>query len=68
MGSEEQPKDDYIGFELSSELKRAAAAAAEREGRSVSNFMRHLLRRHLDGERRGYGDSSSTRGREAATS
>ena len=66
MGSEEQPKDEYIGFELSSELKRAAAAAAEREGRSVSNFMRHLLRRHLDVERRVYGDSS-TRSEAAAS-
>ena len=65
MGSEEQRKDEYIGFELSSALKQAAAAAAEREGRSVSNFMRQLIRRHVEIERRVYGDDSTRS--EAAT-
>lgn len=66
MGSEEQRKDDFIGFDVSAELKVAAQNAARREGRTLSNFMRHLLRRHLDVERRVYGDNSTRPERAAA--
>lgn len=55
MGSEELPKDDFIGFEVNSELKDAAQHAAKRDGRSLSNYMRNLLRRQLEVERRVFG-------------
>jgi hypothetical protein len=55
MGSEGTQKDDFIGFDVNSELKVAAQNAARREGRSLSNYMRTLLRRQLDVERKLYG-------------
>jgi phosphoribosyl-dephospho-CoA transferase len=35
--------DDYIGFDISSDLKRKAREAARRDGRKLSNYMRHVL-------------------------
>ena len=61
-------KTKLIGFHAEPELANAVKEAAKRQERTVSEYMRRTLRRQLDVERRVYGDSSSTRGREAATS
>jgi len=34
---------DYIGFDVDSDLKRKAREAARRDGRKLSNYMRHVL-------------------------
>jgi hypothetical protein len=42
--------DDYIGFDVSSDLKRKAREAARRDGRKLSNYMRYVLRLTLAAE------------------
>ena len=41
-----------IGVWLDDELRRRVEAAAAREGRSLSGFVRNLLRRQMDVEKR----------------
>ena len=56
-----------IGVWIDNDLRERVESAAAREGRSVSGFVREMLRRQLEIQNRVYGDSS-TRGREAAAS
>lgn len=40
-------KDAFIGFDCPSALKERARRAAARDGRTLSGWVRHVLRRHL---------------------
>lgn len=54
MPSPEEDTDfsEHIGFKVSPEFRDRIEAAADREGRTVSSWTRHTLRRRLDAEDR----------------
>ena len=55
-----------IGVWLDDDLRKHVEAAAAREGRSLSSFVRETLRRQLEIQKRIYGDSK-TRSEAAAS-
>lgn len=61
MSSEDTEKDGYIGFDVESELKQKARRAAKRDGRSLSNYMRRVLRIALAAEEDFYGSTETRR-------
>jgi len=42
----------FLGANVPTEMKERVEAAARREGRTVSGWLRHALRRRLDAEER----------------
>ena len=42
--------DDYLSLRINPELKSALRAAAEREGRSVGNLVKYLIRQYCESE------------------
>ena len=48
-----------IGVWIDDELRARIEAAAARDGRSLSGFVRELIRRHVDVEERVYGSNDT---------
>lgn len=44
------PQDEFLTIRIDPDLKSALQAAADREGRSVSNFLKLLIRQHCVGD------------------
>jgi predicted DNA-binding protein len=62
MPSPRQDTDfpEYLGVKMPTDLMERIEAAADRQGRTVSSFVRHTLRRRLDAEDRLREDAAPT--------
>lgn len=54
-------KSEYIGLEVEPDLKERARQAAARDGRTLSGWVRHVLRRTLEVRRRVFEDAEEPR-------